>query len=150
MSHTTSIKAIKITDIAALRSAVNELQEMHGIKCSLTENAKPRAYYADQQGMGIAPYVLVLDNARYDVGFYESGKTPNGETAYEARTDFFGGTVQQQLGVRPEGSESADQARMGKLYQAYGIHATMNALANQGVGFERTTVEGKEQLIVNY
>ena len=48
MSHTASIKAVKIQSINALRAAVKELNERHGIKCTLVENTKPRAYFTEQ------------------------------------------------------------------------------------------------------
>jgi len=69
MSHTTSISDIVFTDMAALQSAVMELQK-NGVKCELVKDSTPRAYYAGQSGMGQAPYVLKVNDAKYDVGFY--------------------------------------------------------------------------------
>ena len=53
MSHTTEIGNIVFSDIDALRAAVNELNT-HGVKCSLEKGGNPRAFYANQQGMGAA------------------------------------------------------------------------------------------------
>lgn len=57
MSHTSEVSNIVFADIPALRAAVNELAS-RGIKCALVQNATPRAYFANQQGMGAADYVL--------------------------------------------------------------------------------------------
>lgn len=149
MSHTTAIKAIKIVDTDALRRAVADLNAA-GIKCSLTENQKPRAFYADQAGLGIAPFVLHLEDCPYDVGFYPSGKTDNGQTAYEARTDFWMGHVERILSSAAATPETREQARMGRLFQAYAVCATENFLTEQGRSFERQTVNGEVQLIATY
>lgn len=131
MSHTTTIKAIKITSIDALRIAVNELKSQ-GIKCELAENVKPRSYSANQQGMGVAPYVLRIPDANYDVGFYQTD-----DGSYEARTDFFLGSVAKVLGVPAADRERAEQAQLGKLYQAYGIAVVEEQARRQGHSVRR-------------
>lgn len=125
MSHTSTVTSIKIQSITALRAAVAELATK-GIRCSLIENATPRAYFPNQPGLGKADFVLRLDSANYDVGLY---KTDNG---YEARTDFWGGSVEQCLGAPARSAESAQQARMGRLFQMYGVHAATEAARKKG------------------
>jgi hypothetical protein len=136
MSHTTTIKAIKIQSITALRMAVEDLNA-RGTTCTLVENAKPRAYFEDQQGMGIAPYVLKLQGASYDIGFYL-----NEDGSYEARTDFFGGDIEKMLGAKAGDASRAEQARMGKLYQLYGVAAATEAARRKGHMVRR--IENKE------
>jgi len=144
MSHTASIKATKIQSISALRAAVQELNERHGIKCSLLERAKPRAYFADQAGMGLAPYVLHLADCKYDIGFYED---PKG--GYEARTDFWSGHVEKVLGVEACSITGREQAKLGKMFQAYGIHAAMEQARKQGYSVRRQAgKDGAEQLVI--
>ncbi len=133
MSHTTSIKAIKITNIAALEAAVAELRQT-GVACSLIPNAKPRAYYTNQQGMGVADFVLKLDAAKYDVGFYKQA-----DGSYEPRTDFFMKSVENVLGAAPRAPENAEQARLGKLFQMYGIHAATQEARRRGHVVRRVT-----------
>lgn len=139
MSHTSSITAIKITNIAALQAAVKELQDT-GVRCSLIPNAKPRAFYDNQQGMGQADFVLKLDSAKYDVGFY---KQPDG--TYEARTDFWGGSVEQHIGAKASKPETAEQAKMGRLFQLYGVHAATQEARRRGLSVRR--IRGKDGLI---
>lgn len=141
MSHTTEIKDIVFSDIEALKAAVRDLGKA-GVKCSLKENVKPRMYYKDQ--LPVAPYVLALENASYDVGFYkEDGKN------YVAKTDFYGGSVASQLGATPAKGESADQARLGKLYQYYAVNAAARQAARQGYSVRRVTkADGTIQLIM--
>lgn len=135
MSHTTSIKAIKIQSISALQSAIAEMQQS-GIPITLVPNATPRAYFAQQAGMSQADYVVQLGGAcRYDIGLYKA------EEGYEARTDFWGGDVEKLLGVKPRSPENAEQAKMGKLFQMYGIHAAMEQCRRKGQTVRRITKE---------
>lgn len=143
MSHTTEIDAIKITDVVALRSAIAELKS-HGVKCDLLENAVPRAYYNNQEGLGKADFVLKLNDSRYDVGLYnDDGK------GYVARCDFWNREVENLLGARAEEGEDAGMAKLGKLYQTYGIHAATNAAVQQGYAVQRINQDGGAvQLVV--
>lgn len=130
MSHTTSIKSIKIQSVTALQAAITEMQQA-GMKISLVPNATPRAYYANQAGMGQADFVIKLDDAPYDVGLY---KTDDG---YEARTDFFQGHVERILGAQARSAATAQQAKLGKMYQLYGVHATMEQCRRKGQSVRR-------------
>jgi hypothetical protein len=142
MSHTTAIKGVEITDVHALRLAVKDLNAA-GVKCSLLENATPRAYYSNQDGLGKADLVLKLEEASYDVGLYLKDKN------YEARTDFWGNSVEKQLGVN-DSSVSGDQRKLGKLYQFYAVNATQRALNMKGISTRRTTKEdGTIQLMAH-
>lgn len=142
MSHTTEINSVEITDVAALRSAVAELQTM-GINCSLKENAVPRAYYNDQ--LPQADLVLELTDADYDVGFY---KRENGR-GYNTRCDFFRNQISDILGAQAQKGEDVNMAKLGKLYQSYAIHAATNAAVQQGYTVQRVTQpSGAVQLTV--
>lgn len=125
MSHTSTVKSIQIQSIPALRSAIEELSRS-GIMCSLVEKAKPRSYFPDQVGMGVADYVIRLDQASYDIGLYKT------DAGYEARTDFYGGSIERVLGTQASTPESQEQARMGRLFQMYGIHAATEAARKKG------------------
>lgn len=119
MSHTATVKHVLISSISALREAVKELNTL-GVKCSLVENAQPRAYFSNQSGMGTAPFVLSLGNGcPYDVGFYP---THDGK-GYEARTDFYQGHVAKLLGVNGSDARSPGEQQLGKLFQLYAVHA---------------------------
>lgn len=143
MSHTTEIKGIKIVDIAALTAAVSELRAK-GIGISLLKDAVPRAYYDQQQGMGKADYVIKLDNAKYDVGLYRQE-----DGTYEARTDFWGGHVEHVLGAKASKPENAVQAKLGKLYQAYGIAAATNQARAKGLNVRRVDgANGEAKLVL--
>jgi hypothetical protein len=132
MSHTTTIDTIRFTDIRALNSAIAELKS-NGINCTLLENATPRAYYKGQDGMGVAPYVVHLGDAKYDVGLYPT----EGRTGLEARTDLYGGTVHKVLGVVAGEGETQAQASLGKLYSTYAIAAATNEATNSGYTVHR-------------
>ena len=125
MSHTSTISSIDIEDINALVSAINELKSM-GVNCDLLENKAPRAWSTNQEGMGVAPFVVKLNDAEYDIGLYAKA-----EGGYEARTDFYGGSVEHVLGAEDDGADT-DQAKLGKLYQLYGKHAITRKAMEQG------------------
>lgn len=133
MSHTTTIKAIAIVDIEALRAAIAELAQS-GVKISLQEGGKPRAYFPDQKGLGTADFVIKLGDAKYDVGVYK-----NDTGSYELRTDFWSGSVEGVLGAAASSAEKRDQAKLGKLYQMYGVHATLRQARKQGYSARRIT-----------
>jgi len=143
MSHTTSVKSIKIVSIPALEAAVAELAAK-GIKISLAQNATPRAYYANQAGLGKADYVIKLGDAPYDIGLYKSE-----DGSYEARTDFFAGHIDRILGAKASKPENAQQARMGKFFQAYAINAAQIEARRKGYSTRRITgSDGVEKLVV--
>lgn len=125
MSHTTRINSIMMVDETAIKNAIR-LLKAEGVKCDLLENAVPRAYYSSQAGMGQAEFVVKLHDAEYDVGLYK------GDNGYEARTDFYRGSVERVLGVKSEEGVDINQARLGKLYQAYAVEATKRAAIQKG------------------
>lgn len=145
MSHTTTIGSVVITDINALTAAINELKR-EGVKCDLLENARPRAYYDNQAGMGQAPYVVQLSDAQYDIGLYEQQDNPG---AYEPRTDFYGGSVERVLGQKGIEGDTPDQTKLGKLTQRYAICAAERQAILQGYVSQRTTKQdGTMQLVL--
>lgn len=140
MSHTSTVDAIVVTDVEALKCAVRELNSA-GVKCSILENATPRAFYATQNGMGEAPYVIKLDDAKYDVGVYKR----DDNTGYEFRTDFYGGSVQAVLGAA-----GGPPNNLGKLCQMYAVHAVTRKAAQQGMSVSRVSnSNGGIKLVIN-
>lgn len=136
MSHTTTLKAVQIRDIAALRAAVAELQQA-GIKCQLAEKTKPRMFYGNQHGE--CDYVLQLTDSRYDVGFDRQT-----DGSYAPVFDEWGGHVGQQIGAAcpmPDTPEGKAQHAIGKLMQGYAKHAAVNAATAQGYYVESTQVD---------
>lgn len=144
MSHTTTIDSVTIKDVNALRSAVEELKR-NGVNCDLVEDQIPRAYYSSQAGMDSkAPFVVKLNDSRYDVGLYSDGKG-----GFEARADLFGGDISRSLGAKAQKGENTQQAAMGKLFQTYAIHAATRKAASQGYSVQRVTQDdGTVQLRV--
>lgn len=143
MSHTTRIKAMQITSAAAVRQAVARLAAQ-GIKIELLESATPRAFYANQEGMGQADLVIKLGDAPYDIGLYRQA-----DGTYEPRTDFWGQHVEKVLGAPATAPEHAMQAKLGKFYQAYGIEAALEQAYLSGkMVTEVTQPNGDIQLVV--
>jgi len=140
MSHTSTINTVVISDIGALRAAIRELSR-EGIKCDILENAVPRAYYANQEGLGEAPYVIKLHEAAYDIGLYKN------DVGYEARTDFYGGSVKRILGVAAEKDAAGGQHMLGRLYQRYAVCAAENhAVMNGYMSTRSKLADGTVQL----
>ena len=144
MSHTTSIGSVVISDISALNAAIRELKA-EGVNCELLENAVPRAYYEDQPDMGLAPIVVKLNDATYDVGLYDNGKG-----GFEARTDFYGGSVERELGTKQFEDGEREQAKLGKLFQRYAVCAAENHASMNGYVAQRDLkADGTIQLVLN-
>ncbi len=144
MSHTSEISSVAIVDIQALEATVADLNKQ-GIKCSLQRNAVPRAFYQNQEGLGLAPFVLKLNDCPYDVGFYENGKG-----GYSARTDLWMGHVAKLLGVTAKDKETTQQAALGKLFHGYAVNAALRQAARQGYRVTKSVkADGSVQLIMN-
>lgn len=145
MSHTSTVEAIAFVDLDALRSAIQELKD-RGLRLDLIENATPRAYFPDQEGLGEAPYVVKLHDTKYDIGLYPR---ENGQ-GYEARCDTWGGYISDILGAQATGKEGEAQSCMGKLFNVYAIHAATRAAVRQGYAVQRIDREdGSAKLVVN-
>lgn len=143
MSHTATINTLMLSDKHAIEAAVAELKSK-GLKCDLLENAIPRAYYSNQKGMGKADMVLKLHDSKYDVGLY---KNESGE--YESRCDFWDGDIERQLGVTPGKDDDRLQAKLGRLYRGYAVHAASRAAIQKGYQVTRNDkADGSTQLTV--
>jgi pyridoxine 5'-phosphate synthase PdxJ len=144
MSHTTTIGSIIISDVQALNAAITELKA-EGVNCDLLEGVKARAYYADQKGMENPDFTIKLHDGKYDVGLY---KTSDGK-GYEAKADFYAGNIERILGVQAGEGDDPYQAKMGKLYQKYAIHAATRKAVQQGMTVNRiNNADGTVQLRV--
>lgn len=133
MSHTTSIKAVKIQNIDALRSAIEEMNQS-GTRLTLETGGKPRAYSTNQAGLGPADYVIRVAEASYDIGLYKQD-----DGSYEARTDFWNGSVERVLGGKATNAERREQAKLGKLFQMYGVHVATQQARRKGLSVRRMT-----------
>lgn len=140
MSHTTEINSVKITDLNALRSAVQDLNNA-GVDCILLENVAPRMYSAGQHGK--CDYVLRLNKGRYDVGFE---KAPEGH--YRTVLDSWNNHVGQHLGAGafcpiPGTEEGRAQHAIGALLQGYAKHAITNEARRKGMQVTGSYVDEK-------
>lgn len=144
MSHTATINTLMLSDKHAIEAAVAELKSK-GLKCDLLENAIPRAYYSTQKGMGQADMVIKLHDSKYDVGLYK-----NADGEYESRCDFWDGDIERQLGVTPGKDDDRNQAKLGKFYRGYAVHAASRAAIQKGYQVTRNDkADGSVQLTVN-
>lgn len=145
MSHTTTIKSVKIQDIDALRAAVEELRQS-GVNCELAQNVKPRMFYETQHAE--CDYVLVLKDCKYDVGFDKQA-----DGSYVPVFDEWGNHVGSEIGAAcpmPKTPEDRAQHQIGKLMQNYAKHAAINAAVHQGYVVEGVTTDtaGNIQLVL--
>ena len=126
MSHTTTIKAVPVTDISALQAAVAELKAK-GVNIELIQDAVPRMYYANQHGK--CDYVVQLNNSRYDVGFEKQA-----DGSYTPVLDTWAGEINRSIGASCPLGEYADQGlhAIGQLMQSYSKHAAINAAVSEG------------------
>jgi len=149
MSHTSRVTTAALTDLDALAAAVAELAA-EGIAISLKHNCAPRSYFGTRQtGMESTHTVIHLPNAQYDIGVYDME-----DGTRELRTDFYGGSVQRQLGGAAGNEMDKEVSRetlaVGKLLQRYQIICAEKAAMNAGyVDMERHVMpDGEMQLLV--
>lgn len=130
MSHTTTLKGIKIVDIAALEEAVEYIANVEGKKVSLLRNTRPRMYSREQEVM--CDYVVKLPGP-YDVGFERQS-----DGSYAPLFDSYLGHVRAAIGA-PTGitdKNNPNLLNISKLVDLYGVHAAQNQLAKDGYGYE--------------
>lgn len=144
MSHTSSVDAIVFTDLHALQLALADLSK-EGVKCSLTKNGTPRAYYPNQAGLGLADYVINLPDCAYDIGLYKD----KDRKGYVARCDLFANRIGQYLGATASGNEGPEQAQLGKLFNRYATHAVTRKAVSQGMTVRRIPgADGSVRLVL--
>lgn len=135
MSHTTTIRGMRITSGAAIRAAVAELQRQ-GAQVSLVENAKPRMYYQNQHGD--CAFVIKLPG-RYDLGL---DKQTDG--SYAPVFDAWNGEISNTLGAScplPSSAEGRAQHTIGKFLQGYAKHAAMMSAVDAGYLVDDVTTD---------
>lgn len=136
MSHTTTVKSVQYADEAAIRAAVDALQQQ-GVGISLLENSKPRMYYENQQGR--CDFVLKL-NGQYDVGLVRQH-----DGSYLPVFDEWGGHVAEVIGT---GRGSAEQ-HIGRFTRAYSEQALRRKAYEMGYSVDsvHTDSAGNVQLV---
>jgi len=149
MSHVTRVGGVKIKDVAAMKSAVQELVKK-GVRCELVENQVPRMHgEAEHRRVGKCEYVLKLHSGSYDVGFKKQT-----DGTYEAVIDTYGSHVGKQIGAAcpmPNTAEGRAQHQMGQFMQQYTRHAVINAERAKGRMVEDCIIDaqGKMHLTIS-
>lgn len=138
MSFVTKINSVVVTDIAALRAAVDKLKAQ-GVNINLVENTKPRVHGWDQAP--VCEYVVQLPNTNYDVGFKYDATTK----AYEPVLDTYRNEVGSQLApsCRVDSTVPEAHRQIGKLAQYYAEAAATNAAVMQGYSVDGATTDAE-------
>lgn len=146
MSHVDRIDTVPIKDIAALKSAVEELGG------ELRENKKTYNWYGrhvgdhplpkgiKQEMLGKCEHAAGWAGVNYECGFIQV----NGEEGLTPIYDFYGGGGTHD-GRRLEGFIGKNA---GKLMQCYTKHATINAAVAQGYTVTGTTTDAQGNIHV--
>jgi hypothetical protein len=139
MSHTTKLEGASIKSASAIRAAVDALRSK-GIKASVLENAKPRAYFSNQ--IDKCDLVMKLEDGPYDVGF-----KLNDQGEYEVLYDNYINRVSELIGSKGEGTV----AEVGQFMQEYVKEATIEQATNQGFMVESCEMNehGEYELNIN-
>lgn len=141
MSHTTTLKTVKIVDIDALQRAVNYLAEEEKVNISLVKNARPRMYSRDQEVM--CDYVVKLPKSRYDVGFQKQK-----DGSYVPIFDTYLNSIRNQIGaaqtVEADTPEEIAMLSVSRLVDVYAIMAVKNQLSEEGFGYSTEVSYNKE------
>ena len=131
MSHTTTLKTIKIVDIEALEDAVSFLAK-EGVRVSFHKNTRPRMYYERQQVM--CDYVVKIAGCPYDVGFEKQA-----DGSYAPIFDAWDGHIRQAIGaasgILGASVEEETMLNISRLVDLYGVHAARNQLSKDGYGY---------------
>ena len=130
ISHTSRVADVRVQDIEALKSAVQDLAKQ-GLPVRLEENGTCRLWSQAPR----MPYVVKVGNTsgpnRFDVGF-EKAKDGVG---YVPVFDAHGGWLGQVLGQGQDIAKTHEErllSNIGKLMQSYTVHALQNEAWKQG------------------
>lgn len=141
MSHNTMIDNVKITDVDALRSAVEELRK-EGANITLDENGKHFRTWPGQPTN--CDMVLRMPDEKFDVGFRKNDAgeyTPIFDHMLDANKSI--ACDISHRGKLPFADR--DRATIGKLMQRYTVCLTEKEMALQGYmcnrEFDKTTGE---------
>lgn len=145
MSHTTTISAVKITDEAALVTAIEALRAK-GSNIELKRNAIPRLYFAHQsQEAGVCDYVIGLPGTRFDVGLKK-----NKDGVFTPIFDEHANIVHDAgLGAScalPQTNEERAMWAIGAFSQEYAKAAAINAATAAGYYVESATTNAKGEV----
>jgi len=140
MSHNITVSDIKITDLDALESAVNELKA-EGANISMSRNAKYRGYNTSQS-RDTMPVVINLPDAPWDLGFDKDA-----EGNYVPVFDPYKGHIRNAVGFQPNEVDgtacdiNSPAVHIGKLIQRYAACKIEREAAVQGRSVQRAGVD---------
>lgn len=126
MSHNTTVTDVKITDLAALQAAVDELVK-EGAKIRLDVNAKRFRTY---QGVGndeTCDAAIILEGERYDVGLKR-----NEQGEYVPVFDNMMLANNKAIACDIQHRHHGPRAAIGRLMQRYTVCLTEKEMALQG------------------
>ena len=135
ISHTTRVKAVKVTDIDALRAAVDTLARERNVKITLEENTGARLWSTEPK----FPYVVKVKDCRFDVGF-ERGE----DGSYTPVFDAHGGYLAQFVGGGQKLAKTPEEqmlSNIGGLMQAYTREVLTRTAQMQGALVTTSTTE---------
>ena len=124
MSHTTTVKSIKVTDLAVLERAVTRLAQQKGVDLRFERDSQCRLWFNSP----VMPAVVKVPGCKFDVGF-----KANEDGTYSPQFDAHGGWLYPYTGGGAEIAETSDEKKLsmiGGLMQAYAIEAVNNVAGN--------------------
>lgn len=126
MSHTTTIKSVKVTDIPALERAVEHLNRTEGLGLRIRHHASCTLWFEQR------PCRVVIDvpgvSRGLNVGF--EGSEATGLTPV---MDTHGGWIAKKLGAGASIAQTAEErnlAAIGKLMHAYAVETVRSVARN--------------------
>jgi hypothetical protein len=145
MSHNVQISGVKIANMDALRSAIDELRT-GGVDISLDQCGTFRTYRGQPNR---AEYTIHLPRETYDIGL---NRTPEGHYAPVFDHDLIrNGSVAcaWEPGERPSADDRVAGA-IGKVMQMYSVHLMEREAAMKGYSTRRESAEnGAVEVVVD-
>lgn len=117
MSHTTTIKSVKVTNLNAMERAVEALNAKHGLNLRVKRNSRVQLWFETKAA------ALVVDVPGVDRGL-NVGFVGNEREGYVPVFDAHGGWIADKIGGGAELAQTADEhnvANIGMLMHAYAV-----------------------------
>lgn len=143
MSHTTRVNEVRVHNKAALLAAVEQVQQKHGVRITVKENAECRLWASQRAKCDV---VLSIAGCRFDVGFQQA-KDGAGLTPI---FDSHGNELYQYLGQGREVAQTSEEKAMmhiGKLMQEYAYQALYAEAMTQSASVDVAVNEANQYVM---
>jgi hypothetical protein len=134
MSHTTSVKTVKVTDIRAMEAAVQHMNETKGTNLKMVMGGEVQLWFEKQK----CAFVINVPGVQRNLNVGFQGNEAEG---YSPVFDSHGGWIAKYIGGGKDMAKTQDEhnlANIGGLMHAYAVQSVRNVASSAGSQIDLT------------